>query len=173
MKLLPTRIRITAGLVSLLVSVLLLGVLLNVVPDRHGAVIAGRQALCEAIAVNGSQLVSQSDVKRLETVLRSHRWSEIRISCRLACASQRGLAGRYRGPSSATGSERVLIVPRTRKCRCRSGRAKASGARLNCGFRPIDGSGFVQTLIGSSGRMVALRGRGKLLVVLVLSHRRL
>ena len=71
MKYLTTRTRIAIGLTCLLVSVLLLATMLGVVPDRDRAVIEGRSALCEAIAVNSSLLVTQQDLKRLEVILQT------------------------------------------------------------------------------------------------------
>ncbi len=69
MKYITTRTRIAFGLTCLLVSVLLLAVMLGIVPDRDRAVIEGRSALCEAIAVNSSLLVTQQDIKRLRAIL--------------------------------------------------------------------------------------------------------
>jgi uncharacterized membrane protein affecting hemolysin expression len=69
---LPTltpRIRIVAGLASLLVSVLLGAMALHVVPDRRTAVMEGRSQLCEAIAVNSSVLVNRDDERRLQAIL--------------------------------------------------------------------------------------------------------
>ena len=63
------RDRIVIGQICLLVSMLLLAASLGLVPDRQGAILEGRGALCEAIAVHGSMLVSQSEIARLETIL--------------------------------------------------------------------------------------------------------
>ena len=71
MKYITTRTRIAFGLTCLLVSVLLLATLLGIVPDRDRAVIEGRSALCEAIAVNSSVLVTQQDLKRLDAILQT------------------------------------------------------------------------------------------------------
>lgn len=69
---LPTmtpRIRILIGLSSLLVSILLGALALNIVPDRRTAVMEGRSQLCEAIAVNSSVLVNRDDMRRLQAIL--------------------------------------------------------------------------------------------------------
>ncbi len=65
-----TRMRIAIGLASVTLSVLLLSMLIGVLPDREKAVLQGRQALCEAIAVDSSLLASQQDLTRLKTVLK-------------------------------------------------------------------------------------------------------
>ncbi len=71
MKIFGTRARITFGLVCIVVSVLLLAMLLNILPDHHNDVVKGRAALCESVAVNASMLVSRQDVKHLEIVLKT------------------------------------------------------------------------------------------------------
>ena len=71
MNVITTRMRITFGLVCLLLSVLLLAMVLGIVPDRYRAVLDGRKALCETVAVNGSVLVTQRDLDRLQMVLRA------------------------------------------------------------------------------------------------------
>ncbi len=65
-----TRMRIAIGLASVTLSVLLFSMLIGVLPDREKAVLEGRQALCEAIAVDSSLLASQPDLTRLKTVLK-------------------------------------------------------------------------------------------------------
>jgi PAS domain S-box-containing protein len=67
---LSTRLRISIGLACLTLSVLLLSMLIGVLPDREKAVLEGRRALCEAIAVNSSLVISQQDVARLQAVLK-------------------------------------------------------------------------------------------------------
>ena len=69
MNLLSTKSRLAFGQVSLLVSVLLTASLFGLMPDRTGAVRQGRAALAESIAANGSILITQNDVDRLEGIL--------------------------------------------------------------------------------------------------------
>jgi PAS domain S-box-containing protein len=69
MNILSTKSRLAFGQVSLLVSVLLTASLLGLIPDRTGAVRQGRAALAESIAANGSILITQADVERLEGIL--------------------------------------------------------------------------------------------------------
>ena len=70
MKLLGTRTYISLGLVSLVSSALLAASFLGLVPDRVGAVREGRIALAESIAASSTALLSSSDPRRLEDVLR-------------------------------------------------------------------------------------------------------
>lgn len=63
------RIRITIGLASLLLSVLLGAMVFHIVPDQRQAVTEGRSRLCEAMAVNSSVLVSRHDLHRLQAML--------------------------------------------------------------------------------------------------------
>ncbi len=53
-----STIRIAIGLVSLAVAILLGGYSIGLVPDREAAVTAGRQDLCEALAIQCSPLAS-------------------------------------------------------------------------------------------------------------------
>ncbi len=69
MNILSTKSRLAFGQVSLLVSVLLTASLFGLIPDRTGAVRQGRAALAESIAANGSILITQADVERLEGIL--------------------------------------------------------------------------------------------------------
>jgi PAS domain S-box-containing protein len=63
------RTRVTLGLLSLLVSSMMLAMVLRIVPDRREAMIEGRARLCEAIAVNSSVLVNRKDINRLQAIL--------------------------------------------------------------------------------------------------------
>lgn len=63
------RLRITIGLASLLMSVLLGAMVLRIVPDQRQAVTEGRSRLCEAMAVNSSVMVSRQDMNRLQAIL--------------------------------------------------------------------------------------------------------
>jgi PAS domain S-box-containing protein len=63
------KFRISLGLTCLLISILMLAAALGFIPDPSTAVLKGRGALCEAIAVNGSILVSRGDLPRFEQAL--------------------------------------------------------------------------------------------------------
>jgi PAS domain S-box-containing protein len=63
------RFFVSLGLASLLASVLLLAMYLEVVPDRHAAIRHGRAALAEAIAVNTSALIGDKDMTRAQAAL--------------------------------------------------------------------------------------------------------
>jgi len=69
MNLLTAKTRITIGLAGLSVSVILVAIFFGMVPDRKGAILEGRRKLCEAVAVNGSIMISRKDMKRLGAIL--------------------------------------------------------------------------------------------------------
>ena len=70
MKLFSTRTHIALGLTALATTALLAGVLFGLLPDRHGAIRAGRVALAESVAASSTALIMARDPKRLEAVLR-------------------------------------------------------------------------------------------------------
>ena len=70
MKRFSARCHITLGLTFLLVSLVMVASYLGFVPDRLGAIRAGRTALAESIAANSSVFISQADIRRLEANLR-------------------------------------------------------------------------------------------------------
>ena len=65
MKLLNPKIRITTGLVGIVISLVMLAFFLNIVPDRNSAVREGRAALAETIAVYSTALVKADKSQRL------------------------------------------------------------------------------------------------------------
>ena len=70
MKRLSAKCHIALGLTFLVVTMVLVAFYLGFVPDRLGAIRAGRAALAEAVAANSSVFISQSDIRRLEANLR-------------------------------------------------------------------------------------------------------
>ena len=68
-RLLGTRFLISMGLVSLVSSVLLLAIYLEIVPDRVSAIRLGRAALAESLAASTSALASQSDAARIKAMI--------------------------------------------------------------------------------------------------------
>jgi PAS domain S-box-containing protein len=70
LKLFNTRTYIALGLASIVSTTLLAASFLGLVPDRDGAVRAGRLALAESVAASSAALLSGSDPTRLEDVLR-------------------------------------------------------------------------------------------------------
>ena len=71
MNFLSVKSRITLGLVSMLVSVMMLAIFFGVGPDARQATIQGREALCESIALNSSILVRRGDVASIEGILKA------------------------------------------------------------------------------------------------------
>ena len=70
MRITPTT-RISLGLVSLTVSLLLLGKLIGFAPDRTSAVIESRKTLSEALAIQFSAAVNRGDVDLIKATLKS------------------------------------------------------------------------------------------------------
>lgn len=71
MSFLSVKSRITLGLVSMMVSSMLLAIYFGVGPDARRATIEGREALCESIALNSSVLISRGDIVSMEGVLKA------------------------------------------------------------------------------------------------------
>ncbi len=66
---LSATIRITIGLAFLSVAVLLCAKMIGLVPDQRKAVVSGRAALAESIAVNCSLLASRHDIRAMKSGL--------------------------------------------------------------------------------------------------------
>jgi len=64
-----TRFRLVLGLSGMLVSLLLLAAMIGLVPDQHGAIRDGHARLAEAIAVNTSIFITNSDIRRMKANL--------------------------------------------------------------------------------------------------------
>ena len=64
-----TRFRITLGLVSIIISTMLLGVFVGLMPDEHKEYTKGKVALAEAIAANSTLVLTHGDVRRMEALL--------------------------------------------------------------------------------------------------------
>ena len=69
MKSLSSRFHLALGLSSLVLSLMLLALYFGLVPDRDGAVRAGRIALAESVAMSSTLLMDDADETRLRTLL--------------------------------------------------------------------------------------------------------
>ena len=69
MKGLSTRFHLALGLSSLVLSILLLALYFGLVPDRDGAVRAGRLALAEAVAASSTALMDEQEDAQLRNLL--------------------------------------------------------------------------------------------------------
>lgn len=67
----PARLRLVGGLISVLISVMLIAMTLGLIPDTRTAVLESRARLCETLAINSSVFVSIRAHQRLEEVLRA------------------------------------------------------------------------------------------------------
>ena len=70
MRITPTT-RISLGLVSLTISLLLLGKMIGLAPDRTSAVVDSRKTLSEALAIQFSAAVQHNDLALIRTTLES------------------------------------------------------------------------------------------------------
>ncbi len=70
LKKLPAKAHIALGQAALMIALMLLAVSLGLVPDQLSAQRQGRAALAEAIATNGTVLITKGDINRLEDILR-------------------------------------------------------------------------------------------------------
>ena len=61
--------RLAFGLTSTVISVVLIGLNIGIMPDYRNVAMNGRAQLCEAIAANSSVVVRQRDLRRLQSVL--------------------------------------------------------------------------------------------------------
>jgi hypothetical protein len=69
LRFLNAKAHIALGQTFLLVTLLLGALALGLVPDRQSAVREGRAALAEAMAISGSALMTQSELRRLDATL--------------------------------------------------------------------------------------------------------
>jgi signal transduction histidine kinase/CheY-like chemotaxis protein/HPt (histidine-containing phosphotransfer) domain-containing protein len=69
MRRLSVKFRVVSGMVGLTVSIVILAMYLNIIPDRIGAVRDGRISLAESIAVHCTALVMGGETPRLENDL--------------------------------------------------------------------------------------------------------
>ena len=72
-------IRLTLCLVSLMVSCLMLAATAGLIPDARNAVMKGRAALCESIAINHSVLATRGDVAAMKASLKAIHQRDVGI----------------------------------------------------------------------------------------------
>ncbi len=71
MKKLSARTRIVLGQIAMLVSVLMMAVAFGFVPSTRDAILQGRGALCESVAISTSILATRNDTTGLDAELRA------------------------------------------------------------------------------------------------------
>ncbi len=64
-----TKFRITIGMVSIIITVLLLAVFLGLFPDERKARLEARVSLAEIVAANSTLMISQRNIVRMKTLL--------------------------------------------------------------------------------------------------------
>jgi PAS domain S-box-containing protein len=157
------KAHIAFGQVCLLTTLLLAAELLGFVPDRDAAVRQGRVALVEAIAANGSSLLTQGDIERLEATLRVvvERNDDI-LSASVRRASGRPVVSvgdhdrQWREIDGDYSSDTQLQV------------ALFSGGRrwgrVELRFRPLSGRGWLGGVIGARSQLIAVLSLSSLVV---------
>jgi PAS domain S-box-containing protein len=146
----------------LLVSVLLLGMMLEIFPDARRAVIGGRQTLCEAIAINASYFVTQKDLDRLESMLKivAQRNPDIlsagvrRLDGKLL-VDVNGHREQWKAPDDHRSTDTSVQVP------IRAGDKKWGAVEIL--FRTPQTAGIVESLVGRQGRAIVFVGAASFL----------
>jgi PAS domain S-box-containing protein len=146
--------RIAFGLVSLMISVLMVAHGLGLVPDRDGALVEKRVAMCEALAIETSLAVQRKDAPAIRAVtdMLSRRNPEI-ISVGVR---ERSAAGDYAGgklvatagdhdgwedPPGGRSTPTQMVLPITMN--------DAEWGRVEVRFRPLEYAGLGGLLGGS------------------------
>lgn len=63
------KTRISLGLISITICLSIFASYLGFFPDRYGAVLAGRAAIAEVVAVNSTVFITRNDIRRMEANL--------------------------------------------------------------------------------------------------------
>lgn len=63
------KTRISLGLISIMICASIFASFLGFFPDRYGAILAGRAAIAEVVAVNSTVFITRSDIRRMEANL--------------------------------------------------------------------------------------------------------
>ena len=64
-----TKFRITLGLVSIILSIMLCALFLGLMPDEQKERVRGKVAIAETIAANSTLMLTHGDVRRMETLI--------------------------------------------------------------------------------------------------------
>jgi PAS domain-containing protein len=150
------------GIAGLIVGLLFIAEALGLIPDRDGAVIAGRKSLCESVAIGASLAVMNEDVKAVEVALRA-------VAARnrdILSAGVRGTDGQLKvsvgkheqqwgGYQAATSTATHMHLP--------IAVGNRAWGRIELCFRPVTGSWVADKLGGSVVPLIvflALAGSG-------------
>ncbi len=118
MKSLQAKTHIALGQAFLVLTILLSAVMLNLLPDRDGAIREGRAALAEAVAVQSSTLMIDREIARLESNLEFvvERNDDL-LSAALRTGSGKAVvtigdhAGQWQAMTNGTSTDSQVVVP--------------------------------------------------------------
>jgi PAS domain S-box-containing protein len=151
--------RISIGLASLTVSLLLSAHALGLLPDRDGAVLDGRKALCENLAVTCSLAAQSDDLPTIRAALRAvveRNRDVVSAAIRRPDGSLLARAGGH--PARAAGSKArastptAMYVPITRN--------RTAWGTLEVRYRPLAGHWLADYLGGSLLPLAAFMALG-------------
>ena len=150
------RLRITFGLSTIVITVLMFGSMLGVVPDHERTILESRGDLCETIAMAGCQLVSNGDADQLEALIAFVvKRNEDVVSGRVLNAAGETLVvvgpHEWKDETAEGFSEgaQVLVPLRT---------SKGPWGRVEMKFRSLSGTGWASWLGGTRLRLLLFTG---------------
>jgi PAS domain S-box-containing protein len=157
MKRLSSRFHLALGMSALVVTLLLLALFAGLVPDRDGAVRAGRTALAESVAVSATVLLADEDDSRLSQVLGfivSRHPELVSIGVRRADGQMLLVAGdrneRFDAAANGASTDTHLRVPLLHE-----GRTWGHAELL---FRPVQARGPLGLPLGAPWLLVMVMG---------------
>ena len=155
MKRLSSRFHLALGLSSIVVTLLLGALFIGLVPDRDGALRAGRASLAETVAVGATVLLDDEDDQRLEQMLgfivrRDPKL--LTIALRQADGTLRLAVGQPPPPhvANAASTETHVRVPLVRD--------GAAWGQAELVFAPLHGEGLVAEWIESPAALIGAMG---------------
>ncbi len=155
-QLISPRLRITLGMASIVISVMLLASMLGIIPDYRGAVIKSRGHLSEAIAVAGCQSIATGQSQQIASLLTFvvERNDDV-ISAGLTQleTGERTAIGPHRWSNSEQGGSQndftILIPLRT---------PNGAWGNIEICFQPMQGSGPMGWIRGPRIQMLLFVG---------------
>ena len=154
MKGFSSRFHLALGLSSLVASVLLLALYFGLVPDRDGAVRAGRQALAEAVAIASTAVMDEQEDSKLRNLLGfiARRNPELKsVGLRRADGVLLVQVGEHeatwQAPRAGVSTDAQLIVP------ILQGTARWGHAELR--FVPLQAAGWWGVLTSAPVKLIA------------------
>ena len=157
MKFLNARFYIAFGLASLVASLVLVSSVLDLFPDRDGALRQGRASLAETLAATATAMISKRDVSQLESILKfAVKRNPDMLSAAVRAADGRPLVtvgpheGKWMAMSLGQSSDTQIEVP------IMAGAQK--WGQLELRYEPVSGVGFWHSPLLKFALFVGLGG---------------